>query len=135
VDGVGSKRIQDVGLSNALARFRIFLTAVPSMDTVAEIFMTQIRFKRKEAKVVDVLKGSPGEVVTRKFLLGKVFGYNEGVKTRTLDVHVSRFPAKLAAKVDVRISSVRGLGYIPDRCCMPTEPGPKQNFRGGTIRA
>jgi DNA-binding response OmpR family regulator len=127
--------MQDVSLSNALARFRIFLTAVPSMETLAEISMTQIRFTRKEAKVLDVLEGSPGEVVTRKFLLDKVFGYNDGVKTRTLDVHVSRLRAKLADKVDVRISAVRGLGYILERCCIPTEPGPKQNSSAGTIRA
>jgi DNA-binding winged helix-turn-helix (wHTH) protein len=94
--------------------------------------MTQIRFTRKEAKVLDVLEGSPGEVVTRKFLLDKVFGYDEGVKTRTLDVHVSRLRAKLAAKVDLRISAVRGLGYILERCCMPTEPVLKQDFRGGS---
>jgi hypothetical protein len=37
-----------------------------------------------------VLEGSPGELVTRKFLLDKVFGYNEGVKTRTLDVHADK---------------------------------------------
>jgi hypothetical protein len=54
--------MQDVGLSNALARFCIFLTAVPSMETLAEISMTQIRFTRKEAKVLDVLEGRPGEV-------------------------------------------------------------------------
>lgn len=85
MDGVGSKRIQDVDLSNAMARFRIFLTAVPFMDTLAEIPITQIRFKRKVAKVLDVFEGSPGEVVIRKLLLDKVFGYYEGVKTRTSD--------------------------------------------------
>jgi DNA-binding response OmpR family regulator len=98
--------------------------------------MTQIRVTRKEAKVLDVLERNPGEVVTRKFLLDKAFGYNEGVKTRTLDVHVSRLRAKLAAKVGVRISAVRGLVYILERCCIPSEPGAKQDFpAGGTIRA
>ena len=95
--------------------------------------MTQIRFTRKEAKVLDVLERSPGEVVTRKFLLDKVFGYNEG--TRTLDVHVSRLRAKLSAKLDVRISCVRGLGYILERCYMPPEPGQNQEFRGEAIPA
>lgn len=95
--------------------------------------MAQIRFTRKEAEVLDVLERSPGEVVTRKFLLDKVFGYNEGVKTRTLDVHVSRLRAKLSAKLDVRISCVRGLGYILERCIMPPEPGQNQEFHGETI--
>jgi DNA-binding response OmpR family regulator len=113
--------------------FRIFLPAIASTETLADIFMTQIRFTRKEAKVLDVLERSPGEVVTRKFLLDKVFGYNEGVKTRTLDVHVSRLRAKLSAKVDVRISCVRGLGYILERCYMPPEPGQNQEFRGEAI--
>jgi hypothetical protein len=80
-----------------------------------------------------VLEGRPGEAVTRKFLLEKVFGHDEAVKTRILDVHASRLRAKLADKVDVRNPGVRGIGNILWRCCVPTEPGPKQNFRVGTI--
>jgi Transcriptional regulatory protein, C terminal len=82
---------------------------------------------------LEVLEGRPGEAVTRKFLLEKVFGHDEAVKTRILDVHASRLRAKLADKVDVRNPGVRGVGNILERCCVPTEPGPKQNFRVGTI--
>jgi hypothetical protein len=64
VDGVWIERIQDVGLSNAPAGFRIFLPAVPSMDAIAENSMTQIRFKRKEQRFLDVLEGSSGEAQT-----------------------------------------------------------------------
>jgi hypothetical protein len=102
MDGVGSKRIQDVDLSNAMARFRIFLTAVPFMDTLAEIPITQIRFKRKVAKVLDVFEGSPGEVVIRKLLLDKVFGYYEGVKTRTSDSARQQTSGEPGAKVAFR---------------------------------
>ena len=104
-------------------RFRIFLPAIASIQGSAEICMTQICVTRKEAKVLDVLDRSPGEVVTRKFLLDNVFGYNEGVKTRTLDAHIRRLRAKLAAKVDVRIFAVRGLGYLLERGCSPRRFG------------
>jgi hypothetical protein len=58
--------------------------------------MTEIRFTKKEAKVLDLLERNPGRIVTRKLLLENVWGYREGVKTRTVDVHVNRLRAKLA---------------------------------------
>ena len=123
----GSAACRKRKLAVVWTRFRVFLPAIAYIQRSAEICMTQIRFTRKEAKVLDVLERSPGEVVTRKFLLDNVFGYNEGVKTRTLDVHISKLRAKLAAKVEVRISAVRGLGYLLARGCPPAVPSPKQD--------
>jgi len=71
--------------------------------------MTQIRFTKKEAKVLDLLERNPGRIVTRKVLLESVWGYRKGAKTRTVDVHVSRLRAKLAGNGDVR-SRHRWLG-------------------------
>ena len=82
--------------------------------------MTQIRFTKKEAKVLDLLERNPGRVVTRKFLLENVWGYNERARTRTLDVHISRLRTKLAGNVDVRIHAISGLGYMLERCGQST---------------
>ncbi len=82
--------------------------------------MTQIRFTKKEAKVLDLLERNPGRVVTRRFLFENVWGYNEGARTRTLDVHISRLRTKLAGNVDVRIHAISGLGYMLERCGQST---------------
>jgi DNA-binding response OmpR family regulator len=74
--------------------------------------MTQIRFTKKEVKVLDLLERNSGRIVTRKVLLESVWGYREGAKTRTVDVHISRLRAKLAGNADVRIHAIAGLGYL-----------------------
>ena len=88
--------------------------------------MNEIRFSKKEAKVLDLLERSPGRVVTRKFLLETVWGYNEGVKTRTLDVHISRLRSKLTANLGIRIHAISGQGYLLEHCGQPTEVDPKE---------
>ena len=83
--------------------------------------MTEIRFAKKEAKVLDLLERNPGWIVTRKLLLENVWGYREGVKTRTVDVHVSRLRARLAGNADVRIHAIAGLSYLLECGGRPTE--------------
>jgi DNA-binding response OmpR family regulator len=88
--------------------------------------MSEIRLSKKEAKVLDLLERSPGRVVTRKFLLETVWGYKEGVKTRTLDVHISRLRSKLTANLSIRIHAISGQGYLLEYCGQPTEVDPKE---------
>jgi len=83
--------------------------------------MTEIRFAKKEAKVLDLLERNPGWIVTRKLLLENVWGYREGVKTRTVDVHVSRLRARLAGNADVRIHAIAGLSYLLECGGRPAE--------------
>ena len=45
--------------------------------------MTEIRFTKKEAKVLDLLERNPGRIVTRKLLLENVWGY----RGRSKDPH------------------------------------------------
>ena len=89
------------------------------MDTT----MNETHFTRKEAQVLDLLERNPGRVVTRKFLLENVWGYKDGVGTRTLDVHISRLRVKLATDVKVRILAVAGLGYLLERFSQPIKAG------------
>jgi DNA-binding response OmpR family regulator len=88
--------------------------------------MSEIRLSKKEAKVLDLLERSPGRVVARKFLLETVWGYNEGVKTRTLDVHISRLRNKLTANFGIRIHAISGQGYLLEHCGQPTEVDPEE---------
>lgn len=84
--------------------------------------MSEIRLSKKEAKVLDLLERSPGRVVTRKFLLETVWGYNEGVKTRTLDVHISRLRSKLTANLGIRIHAISGQGWATSWSTAASQP-------------
>jgi DNA-binding response OmpR family regulator len=88
--------------------------------------MTETHFTNKEARVLDLLEQNRGSVVTRKFLLENVWGYNGQVRTRTLDVHISRLRAKLATDENVCIHAVAVLGYLLERRSQPLE-----NVSGG----
>jgi DNA-binding response OmpR family regulator len=74
--------------------------------------MREIHLTKKEARILDLLERNAGEPVSRKLLFEEVWGYREGVKTRTLDVHISRLRNKLADHPRVRILTITGLGYV-----------------------
>ena len=56
--------------------------------------MREIHLTKKEAQILDLLEQNAGEPVSKKLLLEHVWGYREGVRTRTLDVHISRLRNK-----------------------------------------
>jgi DNA-binding response OmpR family regulator len=92
----------------------------------AENIMTETRFTKMEAGVLDLLQRNVGQIVTRTFFLENVWGYKSGVKSRTLDVHISKLRAKLAIDSNLRIRAVVGLGYRlergqPIQSCPPAE--------------
>ena len=74
--------------------------------------MSEIHLTKKEAQILDLLERNAGEPVSKKLLLEQVWGYREGVRTRTLDVHISRLRNKLANRPSVRILTITGLGYL-----------------------
>jgi DNA-binding response OmpR family regulator len=77
-----------------------------------EQLMREIHLTKKEAQILDLLERNAGEPVSKKLLLEHVWGYREGVRTRTLDVHISRLRNKLASHPSVRILTITGLGYL-----------------------
>lgn len=72
----------------------------------------------KEYELLSVLAEHRGTVVRSAHLLMRVWGYDSGIRTRTLDVHIGRLRAKL--EPDTRrpqyILTVPGVGY---RLCVP----------------
>ena len=74
--------------------------------------MHEVRLTKKETQILDLLERNACEPVSKKLLLEQVWGYREGVRTRTLDVHISRLRNKLASRPSVRILTITGLGYL-----------------------
>ena len=64
----------------------------------------------KEYELLKLLATSPGKVLTRDFLLDRIWGYEFYGETRTVDVHIRHIREKLGDDSDM-IQTVRGVGY------------------------
>ena len=67
----------------------------------------------KEFDLLATLTEAQGRILPGRQLLWEVWGYAEGIRTRTLDVHVGRLRQKLAAAgaQECRIVTKSGVGY------------------------
>lgn len=63
----------------------------------------------KEFELLKVLVLSRGKVLTRDFLLDRIWGYEYYGETRTVDVHIRHLRQKLGE--ESYIETVRGVGY------------------------
>lgn len=70
------------------------------------------RLTRKERDLLAFLRENAGRCLSRELLLRKVWGYRDGVKSRTLDVHVQRLRKKLGPEQGARILTVFRGGYL-----------------------
>ena len=66
---------------------------------------------RKEYDLLALLILNAGEVVTRETLLLRVWGYNNQIRTRTLDVHIRRLRKKLGEHSGSYIETIFSVGY------------------------
>ena len=64
----------------------------------------------KEFDLLHELMRAPGNVLTREFLMDKVWGYHGEATSRTLDTHVRRLREKLGDQGEL-VETVRSVGY------------------------
>lgn len=70
---------------------------------------SELELTATEFDLLAFLMRHPGQVFSRSQLLDRVWGYGEGVTSRTVDVYIAQLRAKLG---DVRLlRTVRGVGY------------------------
>lgn len=72
-----------------------------------------LTLRPKEFDLLAYLAAHPGQVFTRETLLSQVWGYDEYVDARTVDVHVRRLRAKLN-EIDPEANLIQtewGIGY------------------------
>ena len=69
------------------------------------------RWLYKEFGLLEVLMKKSGRVLSRQFLLEYVWGYEEEVLTRTIDMHIARLRQKLGDEGRERIQTVERFGY------------------------
>jgi len=70
----------------------------------------QIVLTAKEFDLLHELMQARGNVLTREFLMDKVWGYHGEATSRTLDTHVRRLREKLGDEGDM-VQTVRSVGY------------------------
>lgn len=70
-----------------------------------------VELTRKEFDLLHVFMLNVGKVLTREFLLQKVWGYEYEGETRTVDVHIRHLRRKLGPEGEDRIETIHGVGY------------------------
>lgn len=84
---------------------------VADFDAVAvAVDDKQIKLTRREFELLRYLVQNRNRVVSRDRLLERVWGYENSVETRSVDVHIGRLRGKLGAAAS-QIETVVGLGY------------------------
>lgn len=71
----------------------------------------EIELTLKEFQILKLLIENKGNVLTRTFLLDKIWGYDYYGETRTLDVHIRHLRKKIGDDEGHYIETVRGVGY------------------------
>jgi len=69
-----------------------------------------VRLTRREFELLRYLVENRNRVLSRDRLLERVWGYDQSIETRSVDVHVGRLRSKLGA-AGAQIETVVGLGY------------------------
>lgn len=70
----------------------------------------RLALTRKEYELLGLLVENAGEVIPRKDLLMRVWGHDNEIRTRTLDLHVCHLRKKLGASKQY-IETIFGIGY------------------------
>ena len=94
-----------------LAQITPQLGTLSSPQNGGASYFPQVRLTRKESELLYLLQQNPGRCLSRQYLLSTIWGYQNGTKTRTLDVHIQRLRRKLGAEGASHIMTVLRTGY------------------------
>jgi len=74
---------------------------------------TEIKLRKKEFALLQLLMENPGRVLTREVLIDRVWGNDYVGDTKTLDVHIKRLRTQIEVdpSAPVLITTIRGVGY------------------------
>ena len=78
---------------------------------IATLYGTPLALPPKELELLYFLASSPNQVFTRDQLLDRVWGYDYGGDSRTVDVHIKRLREKLGDHEAWSLHTVWGVGY------------------------
>ncbi|MGE5573106.1 MAG: response regulator [Bacillota bacterium] len=105
--------LEETKARDASGRIHVGDLVIDTARFEVEVRGARTELTPKEFDLLRVLVANRGKVLTRDFLLEKVWGYEYGGDTRTVDVHVRRLRQKIEED-DSRptyIQTVHGVGY------------------------
>ena len=104
------RRRSSTPLTSAMSMYR-GAHLVADFDAVAvTVDGEPIRLTRREFELLRCLVENRNRVLSRDRLLARVWGYDQSIETRSVDVHVGRLRSKLGS-AGPQIETVVGLGY------------------------
>lgn len=83
----------------------------------AEFDGKTVEIPQKEFLVLYKLMSYPNRTFTRRQLMDEFWGWESDSEERTVDVHINRLRERLHGCRDLRIDTVRGLGYRGVKLC------------------
>lgn len=109
-------------INSVLRRYNLTVNKVEEILSVKDIKMDLIKHEVtkkgqkidltiKEFDLLKLLLQNRGKVLSRNFLLDKVWGYEYFGETRTVDVHVRYLRKKIENDGEKYIETIRGIGY------------------------
>ena len=66
---------------------------------------------QKEFMLLYKMAAYPGKIFTRQQLMDEIWGYDSESDSHTVDVHIGRLRERLRSNEDIRIATIRGVGY------------------------
>ena len=84
---------------------------VDKNNYIVTLYGTALALPPKELELLYFLASSPNQVFTRDQLLDRVWGYDYGGDSRTVDVHIKRLREKLGDHEAWSLHTVWGVGY------------------------
>jgi len=66
---------------------------------------------QKEFMLLYKMAAYPGKIFTRQQLMDEIWGYDSESDSHTVDVHIGRLRERLRGNEDLRIVTIRGVGY------------------------
>ena len=66
---------------------------------------------QKEFQLLYKLASDPGKIFTKQQLMDDIWGYDSFTDAHTVEVHIGRLREKLLGNPDIRIVTMRGVGY------------------------
>ncbi len=71
----------------------------------------EVSLSRREFSMLTALLENAGHVVSRQRLFDEVWDGEVDIRSNSIDVHMSRLRARLEGSAEVRVTTLRGVGY------------------------
>lgn len=73
----------------------------------------EVTLRNRELRLLEVLLSAPGQIFSKDKLADRLFSYDDDTSENAIEVYIGRLRKHLAAS-DIRITTLRGLGYRLD---------------------